>query len=218
VDKKAPTITLTSPASSGSYQLKALVNASYACGDGGSGVATCQGTVASSSAIDTGSTGNKTFSVTSTDAVGNQSSVSVNYSVVSGGGGGSGSADLSLASTAPSKATQGSLLTYTITVTNLGKSTAMGIIISDALPLGTVFASATTTQGTIAAPPVDSTGTVTVNIASLASSAGATISLAVTVTASAGTILSDTAAVSATTQDLNSANNNATQKTTVNKK
>src|SRR5439155_19578539 len=56
-DVTTPAITITSPAPNATYQLNATVAASYACADSGSGVATCQGTVASGSRIDTASTG-----------------------------------------------------------------------------------------------------------------------------------------------------------------
>ena len=103
-------------------------------------------------------------------------------------------------------------------VTNAGDVTATGVVVSNALPAGTVFASASASQGTVAAPAVGSNGTVTVNLGSLAKGATATISAVVTVTAGAGTVLMGTATVTATTQDLKSGNNSATQKTTVSKK
>jgi uncharacterized repeat protein (TIGR01451 family) len=116
------------------------------------------------------------------------------------------------------KVSPGGNLTYAITVTNGGKVTATGVIVSNPLPAGTVFANATTTNGLISAPPVGSNGTVTVNLGSLANGAVATISIVATVTAAPGTVLIDTPTVTATTQDLNSKNNSATQKTTVAKK
>jgi hypothetical protein len=102
-----------------------------------------------------------------------------------------------------------------MTVSNGGKATATGVVVSDALPDGTLFASATASQGTIAAPPVGSNGTVTIDLGSLANGAKATISIVATVTAAPGTELNDTATVTAITQDLNSRNNSATEKTTV---
>ena len=57
----------------------------------------------------------------------------------------------------------------------------------------------------------------TVNIASIARNATATISIVVTVTAASGTVLTDTAMVTATSPDLNSSNNWATGQTTVGK-
>ena len=100
-------------------------------------------------------------------------------------------------------------------VTNAGRATANGIVISNTLPAGTVFASISASQGTATTPVVGSNGTVTVNIGSLAKGATATISVVVTVTAPSDTVLTDTATVSATTQDLITGNNSATKKTTV---
>ena len=139
------------------------------------------------------------------------------YSVVSGGGGGQTSADVGITLSAPNKVSPGATLTYSMTVTNASNATATGVVASDALPAGTVFASASSSQGTVTAPAVGSNGTVTVNLGSLAKGATATISVVVTVTAASGTVLTDTATVTATTQDLNSRNNSATEKTTVSK-
>ncbi len=219
VDRKAPTITVTSPVTNATYQLNASVAASYACTDSGSGVASCQGQVPNGIRIDTSSTGTKTFTVTSSDNVRNGSGMTVTYSVVSGGGGGATSADLGITLSAPSKASPGETLTYFITVANAGKVTATGVVVSDALPAGTVFASAAASQGTISSsPPVGSNGTVRVDLGSLANGARVDVRIDATVTATAGAVLTDTATVTATTQDLNSSNNSATQKTTVAKK
>jgi len=104
-----------------------------------------------------------------------------------------------------------------MTVKNAGRVTATGVVVSEALPAGTVFARASASQGTVAAPSVGTNGTVTVNLGSLANDTTATISVVVTVTAPSGTLLTDTATVTATMQDLNSGNNSATQKTTISK-
>ena len=80
VDRKAPTISITSPA--GRYLVGDVAIASYSCSDGGSGVGTCLGAVASGAAVDTVSAGLKTFTVNATDAAGNATSVSVAYSVL----------------------------------------------------------------------------------------------------------------------------------------
>ena len=81
VDKKGPSITITTPAASGNYTLGQAVAASYGCTDGGSGPGTCLGTVANLSNIDTGSAGPKTFTVNATDALGNASVLSAGYNV-----------------------------------------------------------------------------------------------------------------------------------------
>jgi hypothetical protein len=80
VDKKPPGISIFSPAAV-TYTVRQAVPASYACSDGGSGTATCTGPVASGSNIDTATVGTKTFTVNSTDNVGNGASRSVTYNV-----------------------------------------------------------------------------------------------------------------------------------------
>lgn len=83
VDTTRPTITITTPTNGGTYSLNQVVNANYSCQDtsGGTGLKSCQGTVANGSAIDTASTGTKTFTVVATDNAGNQQSVNHTYSV-----------------------------------------------------------------------------------------------------------------------------------------
>ena len=51
------------------------------CADAGSGVASCSGTTANGTAIDTATAGAKSFAVTATDAVGNVANSIVSYSV-----------------------------------------------------------------------------------------------------------------------------------------
>lgn len=80
VDKKAPDSIIAEPKSI-TYILKQKVIASYTCTDGGSGLATCTGPVASGSKINTASVGSKTFTVIATDNVGNTASQSVSYIV-----------------------------------------------------------------------------------------------------------------------------------------
>jgi hypothetical protein len=70
IDRKAPSITITTP-SSGPYTLNQAVAAGFACSDGGSGVGACVGTVANGANIDTTTVGGKTFTVNATDNVGN---------------------------------------------------------------------------------------------------------------------------------------------------
>jgi hypothetical protein len=80
VDKKAPSIAITTPSAT-PYIINEVVAAAYSCADGGSGVATCAGPVASGSPIDTASVGTKTFTVNATDNVANASAQSVSYGV-----------------------------------------------------------------------------------------------------------------------------------------
>lgn len=85
VDKKPPTITITTPSAGTFYLLNQSVAASYSCTDGGSGMASCSGPVASGSNMDTASVGAKTFTVTASDSVGNTATPqAVNYTVAYG--------------------------------------------------------------------------------------------------------------------------------------
>jgi hypothetical protein len=80
VDRKAPSITITTPKAT-SYIMNQPVVADYGCSDGGSGVASCLGTVADGANIDTSTVGVHTFKVDAEDIVGNSSSATVNYSI-----------------------------------------------------------------------------------------------------------------------------------------
>jgi alpha-tubulin suppressor-like RCC1 family protein len=81
VDKKAPSITITTPPTGALYTIGQAVPASYTCSDGGSGVATCAGPVASGAALPTSSPGSKAFTVHAADKVGNASTASTSYTV-----------------------------------------------------------------------------------------------------------------------------------------
>jgi hypothetical protein len=80
VDKKGPSIVITSP--TGTYALGQTVPATYSCADAGSGIATCAGTVPNGANINTASEGTKSFAATATDAVGNRTDATVTYGVV----------------------------------------------------------------------------------------------------------------------------------------
>ena len=124
------------------------------------------------------------------------------------------SADLSITKTASvDPAEVGRIFTYNIAVSNAGPDTANAVTVTDALPAGVTFNSATTTQGSLVTPPAGSTGVVTANIGSLAVGAQATVTVTVTAT-QPGSIV-NTANVSGNETDTNTANNTATQTTTV---
>jgi uncharacterized repeat protein (TIGR01451 family) len=73
----------------------------------------------------------------------------------------------------PSKVSPGDTVTYTIVATNNGPSAATGVTVSDDLPNGLVYVSASSSQGSVAA----SNGIVTANIGTLAVGASATITV-----------------------------------------
>jgi uncharacterized repeat protein (TIGR01451 family) len=116
-------------------------------------------------------------------------------------------ADLALTKTAsPSPAGIGNNLTYTLTVTNNGPSPGTGVTLTDTVPTGVTFVSATPTQGTC-------TAAVSCNLGTLANAAKATVTIVVTPTA-AGTV-TNAASVAANETDPVPGNNTATVSTPV---
>jgi hypothetical protein len=80
IDRRGPSVQIASP-SARRYLLAEVVNSSYACSDNGSGVGSCTGPVASGAAIDTATVGNRTFTVTAADRVGNTTAAQADYTV-----------------------------------------------------------------------------------------------------------------------------------------
>jgi microsomal dipeptidase-like Zn-dependent dipeptidase len=81
VDKKNPTIALIAPAAgTPTFTVGQVVLADYSCADGGSGVATCAGPIASGVALDT-AVGVHQFTVNATDRLGHAAAVSHPYNV-----------------------------------------------------------------------------------------------------------------------------------------
>jgi uncharacterized repeat protein (TIGR01451 family) len=123
-------------------------------------------------------------------------------------------ADLGVTKTdAPDPATAGSQLTYTVIATNHGPDGATGVMVTDTLPVGVTFGTATWT-GASTGTCSQSAGTVTCSIGNLANAASVTISIVVTPTAE-GT-LTNTVTVSGIQTDLVPGNNSASATTTVN--
>jgi uncharacterized repeat protein (TIGR01451 family) len=118
-----------------------------------------------------------------------------------------GSADMAVTQTAsPNPAVAGQNLTYTLAITNIGTAIASGVTVTDALPAGVTFVSAsagaTNFGGTVVAAP----GTV-------ANGAGTTIQI--TVNPAATGPITNVATVATTSTDSNPANNSSSLVTTV---
>ena len=81
-DTTPPGVTIIQP-DLATYELGATVFAMYTCADpGGSGIASCAGTVPDGDPIDTSTLGAKTFTVTGTDNATNETIVTHGYTVV----------------------------------------------------------------------------------------------------------------------------------------
>lgn len=94
-------------------------------------------------------------------------------------------------------------LTYTVSVTNSGPSAARGAILTDTLASGLNLVSSSPTQGSCSG-----TSPITCNLGSIAVGASATVTITATPTAPGGYL--NSASITATTADLNTANNSAT--------
>jgi uncharacterized repeat protein (TIGR01451 family) len=123
-------------------------------------------------------------------------------------------ADLSVTKTdSPDPVTVGNNLTYTVTVTNNGPDTATSVTVTDDLPAETTFFSCFSTGGGVCSGSGNNS---TVTFASLTSGESETITFVASVNCSVadGTVISNTATVSAFTFDPNLNNNSATATTT----
>lgn len=103
-----------------------------------------------------------------------------------------GELPLSIAKTAPASAMQGGSLTYTITYGNTTAAPINGVVITDTVPSGTTFVSATG-GGTL------SGGVVTWNIGTIpANTTGLSVTFTVNVTAASGLIVNGTYSIAGT--------------------
>lgn len=126
-------------------------------------------------------------------------------------------ADLAVTNSGPATILSGTNLTYTIAVTNNGPNTADAITLTDSVPKGTTFVSATHTTGTCKTPAVGaSSGKVTCTVTSLADAASFGVTMTVKVELKSGKTVTDTAGVSSPVYDGISTNNSATATTTIN--
>lgn len=111
----------------------------------------------------------------------------------------------------PDPATVNNNLTYTITVSNsIGPDKATGVTVTDTLPAGVTYVSATPSQGTC-----NGTTTVTCGLGSINYGSSAHVTVIVTPTATAAA-LSNTATVTTVSTDATPGNNTATSTTEVN--
>jgi uncharacterized repeat protein (TIGR01451 family) len=127
-------------------------------------------------------------------------------------------ADLAITkSGAPNPVLSGNRLTYTVTVTNNGPTSATGVTVTDPLPDSVHFNSVTASQGTCTRTtttnPLPKGGTLTCSLGNLAN--GASAAVTIVVTATTPDTLTNTASVSGNEADPSPGNNSATATTTV---
>ena len=103
----------------------------------------------------------------------------------------------------------GNNLTYTIAVNNAGPTAAANVTVTDIIPAGTTFVSATPTQGSCSG-----TTTVTCTLGTIANPGSASIALTVTLPSAPGPV-GNTATVSTTSPDPTPGNNSSTSNITV---
>lgn len=142
-------------------------------------------------------------SSSSTDGTPGNNSSTANTNVIA-------NADLSITKT-PAAGPYGTSnqLVYTIVVNNNGPGSAANVSVTDILPAGTTFVSATPSQGSCSG-----TTTVTCNLGTIVNAGSATISLTITLPSTAGPV-SNTATVATGSNDTNGANNSSTSAITV---
>jgi uncharacterized repeat protein (TIGR01451 family) len=150
-------------------------------------------------------------STTDTDPNLSNNTATTNTTVVVG-------SDVSVAKTGPASVGSGGNIAYTVTVSNIGTSDALGVTLSDAIPAGATFFSESQTGGPVfvcSNPSVGGTGTISCSIATLGVGATATFSITLTANAAAGATITNTATVSSTSTDANAGNNSASASTIV---
>jgi uncharacterized repeat protein (TIGR01451 family) len=129
------------------------------------------------------------------------------------------SSDVSVSmSASPDPVAPGGTLLFTINVTNNGSNAATGLSLSDLTPEGTTFTSFTAPNGwTATTPAAGGTGSISATSATLAPNATATFSLVVQVNSNLvdQATITNSASVTLTSTDSNSANNSASQSVTV---
>ncbi len=130
IDLTDPTLSLRTPADGTTFSLGAVVTADYSCDDVLSGVSSCTGTVPSGDRIDTSTVGPHPFTVTGTDAAGNDASAVATYTITGnvpsapeGVSAAAGDAKSTISWTVPTDTGGSPITSYTVTAAPGGATT-----------------------------------------------------------------------------------------------
>jgi uncharacterized repeat protein (TIGR01451 family) len=133
------------------------------------------------------------------------------------------SADVAVGVGGPTAAAKGAQVTYTVTVSNAGPSTAHNVVLNDPVPSGTSFVAVSATHGTCAGPSAKKT-TISCSLGDLASGGNVGGTVAVKIAAKVGSTVANLVSAYSTadnagpaTADPNTANNFVSVSTTVTK-
>jgi len=124
------------------------------------------------------------------------------------------STDLGLTMVGPASVRKGATFTYILTVDNDGGVAASDVSLTDRLPFGAQYVTATTSQGSCLAP-AKKVRTVTCDLGSIAADGSATVAITVKAAARAGSFLNNIAYVSGSTFDPDAGNNTASLSTAI---
>jgi uncharacterized repeat protein (TIGR01451 family) len=212
------------------YFVGQKVTATYRCTDDLSGIVQCgTSTYAPGTTLDTGNitstvdttkaAGPAPFTVNAVDAAGNTATASsVSYQVVS-----APTVDLGILKVAVPKVKHNTQLTYVITAGNLSKQTASSVAITDSLPAGVTFVKVAAQQLTCSKGKCSNTAsctfannTVSCTAPSMTLLSPVLVQITVSVQASAGTTIKNTATVTSANPDSKPGNNQSTATTVVN--
>jgi uncharacterized repeat protein (TIGR01451 family) len=117
--------------------------------------------------------------------------------------------DLSISQTGPSSGYAGNIFVYRLNITNRGPSTATSVVVTDVIPAGASYVSASNPSGSSSY----TNGIATFNISSLASNATATLTIAVRPLA--GGTVNNSASITSAADEPNPANNSTSMASTV---
>jgi uncharacterized repeat protein (TIGR01451 family) len=132
---------------------------------------------------------------------------------LSGTGSASGDVSVSIGAS-PDRVKPSGTITYTVTVANAGPTGATGVVLQDLLPATGRLQSATPSSGTCTGIAKNATGTLTCALGDMSAGASNTATILIKVVLNKGTV-TNTANVTSSTFDPNSANNTATITTPV---